>query len=99
MTLKSKRQRTEDDEVDFHFVNKRFKREDDLDNIHVGVTTLVAILIAKTKESARQKINLETQENCGGLISTATGARGILKGKCKLIAQYLILFLMGSVRI
>ena len=67
MTLKSKRQRTEYDEVDFHFANKRFKREGDLDNMHAGVTTLVAILIAKTKESARQKINLETQENCGGL--------------------------------
>ena len=60
MSLKSKRQRTEDDEVDFHFVNKRFKREGDLYNIHAGVTTLVAILIAKTKESARRKINLET---------------------------------------
>ena len=33
MTLKSKRQRNEDDEDDFHFVNKRFKREGDLDNI------------------------------------------------------------------
>ena len=29
MSLKSKRQGTEDDEVDFHFVNKRFKREGD----------------------------------------------------------------------
>ena len=33
MTLKSKRQRNEDHEDDFHFVNKRFKREGDLDNI------------------------------------------------------------------
>ena len=27
MTLKSKRQRSEDDEDDFHFVNEHFKRE------------------------------------------------------------------------
>ena len=33
MTLKSKRQRTEDGEDNFHFVNKRFKRGGDLDNI------------------------------------------------------------------
>ena len=33
MSLKSKRQRIEDDEDDFHFVNKRFKRDGDLDNI------------------------------------------------------------------
>ena len=33
MTLKSKRQRTEDDEDDFNFVNKCFKGEGDLDNI------------------------------------------------------------------
>ena len=33
ITLKSKRQRTEDEEDDFHFVNKRFKGEGDLDNI------------------------------------------------------------------
>ena len=33
MTLKMKRQRTEDDGDDFHFVKKRFKREGDLDNI------------------------------------------------------------------
>ena len=44
VTLKSKRQRTEDDEDDFHFVDKRFKREGDLDNIRVGVTALIAIL-------------------------------------------------------
>ena len=43
MALKSKRKRTEDDEDDFHFVNKRFKRGD-LDNIQAGVTALVAIL-------------------------------------------------------
>ena len=30
MTLKSKRQRAEDDEYDFHFVNKRFKAKDKL---------------------------------------------------------------------
>ena len=30
ITLKSKRQRTEDDEDDFHFVNKLFKREDEV---------------------------------------------------------------------
>ena len=33
VTLKSKRQRTEDDEDDFNFVNKCFKGEGDLDNI------------------------------------------------------------------
>ena len=34
MTWKSKRQRTEDDKNDkFSFVNKRFKREGDLDNM------------------------------------------------------------------
>ena len=33
VTLKSKRQRTQDDEDDFHFADKRFKREVDLDNI------------------------------------------------------------------
>ena len=99
MTLKTKRQRTEDDKDDFHFGNKRFKREGDLDNIQAGVTALVVIWIAKTKESPKQKINLETQENCGGLMCAATGARSILKQKCELIAQHLILFLMGSMRI
>ena len=47
MALKSKRQRTEDDEDDFHFVNKHFKRGEiiyNLDNIQAGVTALVAIL-------------------------------------------------------
>ena len=37
MTLKNKSQRTEDDEDDFRFVNKRFKREGNLDNIQAGV--------------------------------------------------------------
>ena len=37
MTLKSKSQRTEDDKDDFHFANKRFKREGNLDNIQAGV--------------------------------------------------------------
>ena len=46
-TLESKRQRTEDDEDDFHFVNKHFKREGDLDNIQAGVTAPVAILDSK----------------------------------------------------
>ena len=49
ITLKSKRQKTEDDEGDFHFVNKRFKREGDLDNIQAGVTALVAILDSKNE--------------------------------------------------
>ena len=49
ITLKSKRQKTEDDEGDFHFVNKRFKREGDLDNIQAGVTPLVAILDSKNE--------------------------------------------------
>ena len=30
--LKSKRQRTEDDKDNFHFVNKFFKKEDDVGN-------------------------------------------------------------------
>ena len=33
MTLKSKRQRTDNVEDDFHFANKRFKREGDPNNI------------------------------------------------------------------
>ena len=36
ITLKGKKQRAEDDD-DFHFVNKLFKREGDLDNIHARV--------------------------------------------------------------
>ena len=55
MTLKSKRQRTEDDEDDFHFVNKRFKRESDLDNIQAGVTALVAILESKNERKPKAK--------------------------------------------
>ena len=51
MTLKSKRQRSEDDEDDFHFVNKRFKREGDLDNVQAGVTALAAILDSKNKKA------------------------------------------------
>ena len=78
-----------------HFVNKRFKREDDLDYIQARVTALVAIIDSKNDK----KINLETQENCGRLMCTATGARRILKRKYELIAQHLILFLMGSIRI
>ena len=49
ITLKSKRQRTEDDEGDFHFVNERFKREGDLDNMQAEVTALVAILDSKNQ--------------------------------------------------
>ena len=49
ITLKSKRQRTEDDEGDFHFVNERFKREGDLDNIQAEVTALVAVLDSKNQ--------------------------------------------------
>ena len=49
ITLKSKRQRTEDDEGDFNFVNERFKREGDLDNIQAEVTALVAILDSKNQ--------------------------------------------------
>ena len=55
MTLKSKRQRNEDDEDDFHFVNKRFKRESDLDNIQAGVTALVAILESKNERKPKAK--------------------------------------------
>ena len=99
MTLKSKRQRTENDEDDFHLVNKRLKRESDLDNVQAGVTALVAILDSKNQRKPRAKINLETQENCGAPMCTATGARRILKEKCELITQHLILLLMGSMRI
>ena len=55
ITLKCKRQRTEDDEDHLHFVNKRFKREGDLDNIQAGVTALVAILDRKNEGKPRAK--------------------------------------------
>ena len=55
MSLKSKIQRIEDDEDDFHFVNKRFKREGDLDNIQAGVTALVAILDSKNERKPKAK--------------------------------------------
>ena len=55
MALKSKRQRIEDDEDDFHFVNKLFKREGDLDNIQAGVTLLVAILDSKNERNPKAK--------------------------------------------
>ena len=58
MTLKSKRQRSEDDEDDFHFVNKRFKREGDLDNVQAGVTALAAILDSKNKRKPKVKDKL-----------------------------------------
>ena len=58
MILKSKIQRAEDDEDDFHFVNKRFKRETDLDNIQAGVTALVAILDSKNKRKPKAKDKL-----------------------------------------
>ena len=58
MTLKSKRQRSEDDEDDFHFGNKRFKREGDLDNIQAGVTALVAILNSKNERKSKSKDKL-----------------------------------------
>ena len=55
MTLKSKRQRTEDDKDDFHFVNKCFKRGGDLNNIQAGVTALVAILDGKNERKPKAK--------------------------------------------
>ena len=58
MTLKMKRQRTEDDGDDFHFVKKRFKREGDLDNIQAGVTLLVAILDSKNERKPKAKDKL-----------------------------------------
>ena len=58
MILKSKIQRAEDDEDDFHFVNKRFKRETDLDNIQAGVTALVAILDSKNERKPKAKDKL-----------------------------------------
>ena len=58
MTLKSKRQRTENGEDDFHFIIKRFKREGDLDNIQAGVTTLVAILESKNERKPKAKDKL-----------------------------------------
>ena len=58
MTLKSKRQRTEDDKDDFHFVNKPFKKEGDLDNIQAGVTAPVAILDSKNEGKPKTKDKL-----------------------------------------
>ena len=58
MTLNSKRPRTEDNKDDFHFVNKRFKREGDLDNIQTGVTALVAILDSKNERKPKAKDKL-----------------------------------------
>ena len=58
ITLKCKRQRTEDDEDHLHFVNKRFKREGDLDNIQAGVTALVAILDSKNERKPKAKDKL-----------------------------------------
>ena len=58
MTLKSKRQRTEDDEDNFHFINKRFKREGDLDNTQAGVTALVTILDSKNERNPKAKDKL-----------------------------------------
>ena len=55
MILKSKRQRTEGD---FHFVNERFKRKDDLDNIQAGVTALVAIIDSKNEREPEVKDKL-----------------------------------------
>ena len=57
MTLKSKRQRTEDGQDDFHFVNKRFNKGD-LDNIQAGVTALAAILDSKNKRKPKVKDKL-----------------------------------------
>ena len=62
MILKSKRQRTEYDEDDFHFVNKRSKREGNLDHIQAGVTVLVAILDSKSKRKFKAKDKLGDTE-------------------------------------
>ena len=62
ITLKSKIQRTKYDEDDFHFVNKRFKREGDLDNILDGVTALVAILHCKNERKPKSKDKLRDAE-------------------------------------
>ena len=62
VTLKSKRQRTEDDEDDFHFVNKRFKRKVDLDNMQAGVTALVAILDSKNERKPKAKDKLRDRK-------------------------------------
>ena len=58
MTLKSKSQRIEDEKDDFDFVNKRFKRESDLDNIQAGATALVAILDSKNERKPKAKDKL-----------------------------------------
>ena len=47
--------RTEDDEDDFHFVNRRFKREGDLDNVQAGVAALAAILDSKNERNPKAK--------------------------------------------
>ena len=57
-TLRSKRQWTEDDEDDFHFLNKRFKGEGDLDNVHARVTALAAIFHSKNERKPRAKDKL-----------------------------------------
>ena len=62
MILKSKRQRTEYDEDDFHFVNKRSKREGNLDHIQAGVTVLIAILDSKNKRKSKAKDKLGDTE-------------------------------------
>ena len=73
MTLKSKRQRTEDDQDDFHFIDKPFKKEGDLDSIQAGVTAPVAILDSKNEGKPKTKDKLrDTGHNCGGLMCTAT---------------------------
>ena len=55
MTLKSKSQRIKDEKDDFDVVNKRFKREGDLDNIQAGVTALVAVLDSKNERKPKAK--------------------------------------------
>ena len=59
MTLKSKIQRTEDD---FHFVNKLFKREGELDNIQAGVIALVAIRDSKNERKPKAKDKLRDRK-------------------------------------
>ena len=45
----------EDNEDNFHFINKCSKREDDVDNIQAEVTALVVILESKNKRTQSER--------------------------------------------
>ena len=84
MTLKSKRQRTEDDEDDFHFVNKRFKREGDLDNMQARVTALVAVLDSKNERKPKAKDLLRDTGKLWWVNVYCNWSMGDFKGKMRI---------------